>query len=131
MSQYGRIKDSCLWLPINRTCYSSFDVSLHLTEKDRREEFDTKVNINMSDFVNLMERVECIGKKIFYDLGSLWLVRTPDVESYRAMRGTEFVARSAFNDSPRLKVLEIPSCCHEVKYLRKELKGRAKVYVYY
>ena len=64
------------------------------------------------------------------DLGSLWLVRTPDVESYRAMQGTEFVARSVLNDSPRLKVLEIPSCYHDVELLRKDLKGRAKVYVY-
>ena len=64
------------------------------------------------------------------DFGSLWLVRTPDVESYRAINGTEFVARSVLNDSPRLKVLEVPSCYHEVKYLRKDLKGRAKVYVY-
>lgn len=63
-------------------------------------------------------------------LGSLWLVRTPDVESYRAMPGTEFVARSVFDNSLRLKVLEVPSSCHEVKYLRKDLKGRAKVYVY-
>ena len=64
------------------------------------------------------------------DFGSLWLVRTPDVESYRAINGTEFVARSVLDDSPRLKVLEVPSCYHEVKYLRKDLKGRAKVYVY-
>ena len=64
------------------------------------------------------------------DFGSLWLVRTPDVESYRAINGTEFVARSVLNDSPRLKVLEVPSCYHDVKYLRKDLKGRAKVYVY-
>ena len=64
------------------------------------------------------------------DLGSLWLVRTPDVESYRAIPGTEFVARSVLDNSPRLKVLEVPICYHEVKYLRKELKGRAKVYVY-
>ena len=63
-------------------------------------------------------------------LGSLWLVRTPDVESYRAKQGTEFIAHSVLNDSPRLKVLEVPSCYHEVKYLRKELKGRAKVSVY-
>lgn len=64
------------------------------------------------------------------DLGCLWLVRTPDVESYRAMRGTEFVACSVLDDSPQLKVLEIPSCYHGVKFLRKDLKGRAKVYVY-
>ena len=64
------------------------------------------------------------------DLGCLWLVRTPDVEIYRAMRGTEFVARSVLDDSPQLKVLEIPSCYHGVKFLRKDLKGRAKVYVY-
>lgn len=64
------------------------------------------------------------------DLGSLWLVRTPDVESYRAIPGTEFVARSVLDDSPQLKVLEIPSCCHDVELLRKDLKGRAKVYVY-
>ena len=63
-------------------------------------------------------------------LGSLWLVRTPNVECYRAMSGTEFVARSVLDNSPRLKVLEVPSSCHEVKYLRKDLKGRAKVYVY-
>ena len=60
-------------------------------------------------------------------LGSLWLVRTPDVESYRAMPGTEFVARSVLDDSPRLKVLEVPSSCHDVKFLRQNLKGRAKV----
>ena len=64
------------------------------------------------------------------DLGSLWLVRTPDVESYRAMRGTEFVARSVLDDSPQLKVLEVPSSSHDVEFLRKDLKGRAKVYVY-
>lgn len=64
------------------------------------------------------------------DFGSLWLVRTPDVESYRAMPGTEFVARSVLDNSPRLKVLEVPSCCHEVEYLRRDFKGRAKVYVY-
>ena len=64
------------------------------------------------------------------DLGSLWLVRTPDVESYRAMRGTQFVARSVLNDSPQLKLLEVPSCYHGVEFLRKDLKGRAKVYVY-
>ena len=64
------------------------------------------------------------------DLGSLWLVRTPDVESYRAIHGTEFVAFSALDDSPRLKVLEVPSCYHGVTLLRKDLKGRAKVYVY-
>ena len=64
------------------------------------------------------------------DLGSLWLVRTPDVESYRAMRGTEFVACSVLDDSPQLKVLEVPSCYHGVEFLRKDLKGRAKVYVY-
>lgn len=64
------------------------------------------------------------------DLGCLWLVRTPDVEIYRAMRGTEFVARSVLDDSPQLKVLEIPSCYHGVNFLRKDLKGRAKVYVY-
>jgi hypothetical protein len=63
-------------------------------------------------------------------LGSLWLVRTPNVECYRAMPGTEFVARSVLDNSPRLKVLEVPSSCHEAKYLRKDLKGRAKVYVY-
>lgn len=63
-------------------------------------------------------------------LGSLWLVRTPNVECYRAMSGTEFVARSVLDNSPRLKVLEVPSSCHEAKYLRKDLKGRAKVYVY-
>ena len=63
-------------------------------------------------------------------LGSIWLVRTPDVESYRAMRGTEFVARSVLDDSPQLKVLEVPSCSHDVEFLRKDLKGRAKVYVY-
>lgn len=64
------------------------------------------------------------------DFGSLWLVRTPDVEKYRAIIGTEFVARSVLDNSPRLKVLELPSCCYEAKYLRKDLKGRAKVYVY-
>ena len=64
------------------------------------------------------------------DLGSLWLVRTPDVESYRAIIGTEFVARSVLDNSPRLKVLELPSSCHDVGFLRKDLKGRAKVYVY-
>lgn len=64
------------------------------------------------------------------DLGSLWLVRAPDVESYRAMRGTEFVARSVLDDSPQLKMLEVPSCSHDVEFLRKDLKGRAKVYVY-
>lgn len=64
------------------------------------------------------------------DLGALWLVRTPDVESYRAMQGTEFVARSVLDDSPQLKVLEIPSSYHGVEFLRKDLKGRAKVYVY-
>lgn len=64
------------------------------------------------------------------DLGSLWLVRTPDVESYRAIPGTEFVARSVLDNSPRLKVLELPSSCHDVGFLRKDLKGRAKVYVY-
>ena len=64
------------------------------------------------------------------DLGSLWLVRTPDVESYRAIPGTEFVARSVLDNSPRLKVLEVPSSYHDVKLLRKDLKGRAKVYVY-
>lgn len=64
------------------------------------------------------------------DLGSLWLVRTPDVESYRAINGTEFVARSVLDNSPRLKVLEVPSSYHDVKLLRKDLKGRAKVYVY-
>jgi hypothetical protein len=64
------------------------------------------------------------------DLGSLWLVRTPDVESYRAIHGTEFVARSVLDNSPRLKALEVPSCCHEVEYLRRDFKGRAKVYVY-
>ena len=64
------------------------------------------------------------------NLGSLWLVRTPDVESYRAMQGTEFVARSVLDDSPRLKVLEVPSCYHGVEFLRKDLKGHAKVYVY-
>ena len=64
------------------------------------------------------------------DLGSLWLVRTPDVESYRAVPGTEFVAHSVLNDSPRLKVLEVPSCYHDVEFLRKDLKGHAKVYVY-
>ena len=63
-------------------------------------------------------------------IGSLWLVRTPDVESYRAIHGTEFVAFSALDDSPRLKVLEVPSSYHGVKLLRKDLKGRAKVYVY-
>ena len=63
-------------------------------------------------------------------IGSLWLVRTPDVESYRAIHGTEFVAFSALDDSPRLKVLEVPSCYHGVTLLRKDLKGRAKVYVY-
>ena len=63
-------------------------------------------------------------------IGSLWLVRTPDVESYRAIHGTEFVAFSALDDSPRLKVLEVPSCYHCVTLLRKDLKGRAKVYVY-
>jgi hypothetical protein len=30
----------------------------------------------------------------------------------------------------QLKVLEIPSCYHGVEFLRKDLKGRAKVYVY-
>ena len=64
------------------------------------------------------------------DLGSLWLVRTPNVESYRAIPGTEFVARSVLGNSPRLKVLELPSSCHDVGFLRKDLKGRAKVYVY-
>ena len=64
------------------------------------------------------------------NLGSLWLVRTPDVESYRAMHGTEFVARSVLDDSPRLKVLEVPNCYHGVEFLRKDLKGHAKVYVY-
>lgn len=64
------------------------------------------------------------------DLGSLWLVRTPDLESYRAINGTEFVARSVLDNSPRLKVLEVPSSYHDVKLLRKDLKGRAKVYVY-
>ena len=64
------------------------------------------------------------------DQGSLWLVRTPDVESYRAMQGTEFVARSVLDNSPQLKVLEVPSCYHGVEFLRKDLKGRAKVYVY-
>ena len=62
--------------------------------------------------------------------GALWLVRTPDVESYRAIQGTEFVARSVLEDSPQLKVLEIPSCYHGVEFLRKDMKGRAKVYVY-
>ena len=62
--------------------------------------------------------------------GALWLVRTPDVESYRALQGTEFVARSVLDDSPQLKVLEIPSSYHGVEFLRKDLKGRAKVYVY-
>ena len=64
------------------------------------------------------------------NLGSLWLVRTPDVESYRAMQGTEFVARSVLDDSPQLKVLEVPSCYHGVEFLREDLKGLAKVYVY-
>ncbi len=64
------------------------------------------------------------------DFGSLWLVRTPDVEKYRAIPGTEFVARSVLDNSPRLKVLELPSSCHDVGFLRKDLKGRAKVYVY-
>lgn len=64
------------------------------------------------------------------DFGSLWLVRTPDVEKYRAIIGTEFVARSVLDNSPRLKVLELPSSCHDVGFLRKDLKGRAKVYVY-
>lgn len=64
------------------------------------------------------------------DLGSLWLVRTPNVESYRALRGTQFVASSVLDDSPRLKVLKVPSYCHEVEYLRRDFKGRAKVYVY-
>ena len=64
------------------------------------------------------------------DLGSLWLVRTPDVEKYRAIIGTEFVARSVLDNSPRLNVLELPSSCHDVGFLRKDLKGRAKVYVY-
>ena len=59
------------------------------------------------------------------DFGSLWLVRTPD-----AIPGTEFVARSVLDNSPRLKVLEVPSSYHDVKLLRKDLKGRAKVYVY-
>ena len=63
-------------------------------------------------------------------LGSLWLVRTPDVENYRAINGTEFVARSVLANSPRLKVLEVPSSYHDIKLLRKDLKGRAKVYVY-
>lgn len=62
--------------------------------------------------------------------GSLWLVRTPDEESYRVMQGTEFVARSVLDDSPQLKVLEVPSCYHGVEFLRKDLKGRAKVVVY-
>ena len=62
--------------------------------------------------------------------GALGLVRTPDVESYRAIQGTEFVARSVLEDSPQLKVLEIPSCYHGVEFLRKDMKGRAKVYVY-
>ena len=64
------------------------------------------------------------------NLDTLWLVRTPDVESYRAKHGTQFVAHSAMNDSPRLKVLEVPSCYIDLKDLRKDLKGRAKVYVY-
>ena len=64
------------------------------------------------------------------DQGALWLVRTPDVESYRAIQGIEFVARSVLDDSPQLKVLEVPSCYHGVEFLRKDLKGRAKVYVY-
>ena len=48
------------------------------------------------------------------DLGSLWLVRTPNVESYRALRGTQ----------------EVPSCYHRVEFLRKDLRGRVRVYVY-
>ena len=62
--------------------------------------------------------------------GALWLVRTPDVESYRAIHGTEFVARSVLDGSPQLKVLEVPSTYHGVEFLRKDFKGRAKVYVY-
>ena len=48
----------------------------------------------------------------------------------RTPQGTEFVAYSVLDDSPQLKVLEIPSCYHGVEFHRKDLKGRAKVYVY-
>ena len=62
--------------------------------------------------------------------GELWLVRTPNVEHYRAKRGTLFIANSVLNDSPDLKVLEIPSTVKDVRFLRQRLRGRVKVYVY-
>ena len=62
--------------------------------------------------------------------GELWLVRAPNVEHYKAKRGTLFVANSVLNDSPDLKVLEIPSTVKDVRDLRKRLRGRVKVYVY-
>lgn len=62
--------------------------------------------------------------------GDLWLVRAPNVESYRAKRGTLFVANSVLMDSPELKVLELPSTVKDVRVLRKRLRGRVKIYVY-